>query len=98
MTQIFVWDLRDAGQKTVPSIRLTASDGVSDRSTTVGMVTALDATITKKADRDDQVSNSDCASGVEDEQRVICSTSHAVVTGGYEDGSVCMFDLRMTHK
>lgn len=93
-----MWDLRCAGQNTVPSIRLTASDGLSDRSKTVGMVTALDATITKKADHDDNASNSVVVSGVEDEKGGICSTSHAVVVGGYEDGSVCMFDLRVTHK
>lgn len=90
-----MWDLRCAGQKTVPSIRLIASDGVSDRSKTVGMVTALDAAITKKAGHD---GHADGVSRVEDEQGGICSTSHAVVAGGYEDGSVCMFDLRVTHK
>jgi len=76
-------------------MRLTASDGIAERSKTVGMVTALDTAIIKNVGPDSNVSNTVGVS-VEDRQGGVCGTSQAIVVGGYEDGSVCLFDLRMT--
>jgi len=93
--QVFLWDLRCSGPNSVPSMRLTASDGIAERSKTVGMVTALDTAIIKNVGPDSNVSNTVGVS-VEDRQGGVCGTSQAIVVGGYEDGSVCLFDLRMT--